>query len=319
MPTYNTAWLRARESGPTTVTKAIMHTPEEQARRKALAAGGLEGGLNIDQILADAKQPSRLQPVNVQDLAETDRRIQQNRAAQQAHLQATGGRENMLQPSLRGLSRAANVLGQTAQAASFPVAFANPALAAGLYAGGEIAQAPENIWQGIERPNEGMGIGEGALRIGGLMLGAQGARAKTPAVRGISDANRPLGPSRFAQDVDTLPIDSPSFQQATKIDWNPGNLTPKIPPPTRMHGYTEEARLRGRAAGLPGTYDDAWTALAELSKRRETPGFHQAPWQSTEDMVLGTGTRPELLSPLDRLSRIQQRGAFARSRPKDIR
>ena len=330
--TYDNAWLRAREQPAREFTRDIMHTPEEQARRKALS--GDEG--RQDQFISEAQQflsGSRLDPVNVRDVAETDRRIAENTQRQSEQVQATGGRESMLQrPSLRGLSRGAEVLGQAAQGASLPLAFINPLAAAGVYAAGEIAQAPENIWQGIENPDEGMGVGEGALRVGGLLLGARGARPKAPAVRGVSDANRPLGPSRYSSAVGQ--VDNPNFQRAgEEIDRLPGawqqfaggKAARKPSTPATLDALAD---LSTRASGV--TPEDVYSSLGlnygqDLAVNTRTGIPTEFAGLIPESAYAGTMAPAlneqltALMQASQRAKTIRDRAAAFRSRPRDIR
>ena len=194
---YDNAWLRAREQPAREFTRDIMHTPEEQARRKALVDGSGDPLGEAQQFLAS----NRLDPVNVQDVAETDRRIGANRSRRDAALAAPGAtRPWSMQDVTQGLAST----GEGMQWAALPAAALGPAPSAALMALGEILQAPENIRGGIENPNEGMGVGEGALRAGALMLGRGAGKRPTGGTLSRPPVARPEGPSTLRPSV-TIP------------------------------------------------------------------------------------------------------------------
>jgi hypothetical protein len=151
-------------------------------------------------------RPNILQP-NVQDVAETDRRIAegvQRRREFEARPGAT--RPFSLEDITRGLAETGTGV-QTSTLAALTPARVAPSLAPILrkivtpaLAAGEVLQFPENLRRGIEDPSQGMGLGEGATRIGALLFGAGlgrrgGPSTPTPEEMAGGRIPRPFGPS----------------------------------------------------------------------------------------------------------------------------
>ena len=232
-PMYDNAWLAARNRPKKDQTRDIMHTQEEQDRRRALAAGPYEDELSGDP-LAEAQAYLENAP-DYSDIASIPDRLTELQSG--------------YRPSLAGLTGSLANAGQMATAASLPAAFVpgGQGVAAGLGIGGTLAQVPDMLRRGLnDDPSDDPGELEGGLALLGLVpgMGRLGKAGKNMVRRGVSDANRPLGPSRFESATEAL--DSPNFQRAAA-----SNVPSRASNIDRISSYDDVAEQVGRGAGAP--------------------------------------------------------------------
>lgn len=320
MPTFDNAWLRARESTrhqPDT-TRDIMHSPKEQARRMALADGdGSDPVAEARAYLAQAPDYS--------DIAGIPDRL--------AELQS-GSR-----PSLEALTGPLARVGQGAQVASLPAAFVpgGQGVAAGLGVGGTVLQIPDMLRRALNNdPSDDPGMGEGGMALLGMVPGIKGL-AKAGKVRGISDLNRPLGPSRYESAIGA--VDSPNFQRAEGIAksvpstglpsaWTRlmGKSPSAAPAKARPDGFSADwlQTIKSQGRTTPpirpelqqlGDGEDAWSSLRTLATRKETAAGD--PFGSVKDLVGGPSERAvDLTSELAGLSTLDRAAQQARAQQR---
>jgi hypothetical protein len=114
------------------------------------------------------------------DRTEVDARLAWNKRNQADQYDLDMQRPGATRPwSVEDVTKGFEATGQGMQTASLAGLIPGMQMAgAGLFAGGEIMQAPENIRRGMANPDDAMGYGEGALRALGILMGAKsGGRA----------------------------------------------------------------------------------------------------------------------------------------------
>ena len=176
-PVYNNAWLAARANRPTTITKDIMHSPEEQARRRALVDGPT---FDTDPV-EEARRYLESAP-DYSDIASIPERLEELQSAPR--------------PSLRALTEPLARAGQLAMTASLPTAFVpgGQAAAAGLGLGGTVAQVPDMLARSLDDdPTNDPGFLEGGFAALGLLPGIRAARSTRRAVPPTGMPSRVLG------------------------------------------------------------------------------------------------------------------------------
>lgn len=301
--TFTNADLRT-PTGPTTIVKNIMKSPEEQAQ--------VGGGDPLAAAKAFLARPSAVQPPTIQDQAEADRRI----AATAARIGAAPTRMPGLRESLEGLA----AVGHGAQAASIIPSPASVPLAVG----GTLATLPEMLYRGITNPTEGAGLEEGGYAALGLLPGiggkfSQELKAGRAAAQGAEEmagarVARQYGPSRYEQLIpnpDSENFIRPSVQALQ---------TPKAVTPTasmRPRSWMDDVIASGRTNIMPQpeSGETAWTALQKLATRNEGAGMSGSQaHRSVEDLVYrGAGPEVDLSNELSTLDRAAQQ-ARARER-----
>jgi hypothetical protein len=335
MPVYDNAWLGARRgaftgaSGGPEQKRDIMHSPEEQARRRGRAMPETQLGFDpVEEARRYLDAPSSLDPINVQDVAETDRRMDFGRAKRQA-LESSVAEDALTNPmpmSLRALQELApnwtqtlDTLGQAAQAGSIPAMFApgTQGVAAGLGVGGTVARVPDMLRRSLnDDPSDDPGVGEGAMALLGLIPGAGKAFQRgSKAGRGISDANRPMGPSRW--EVEGIP-DSPNFQRAAAPKVQPYSVPKPKPKPTwDPLSWAEQSSGAGRTvnpgtrAPLNGLYDQVRSMMRREADYGATS--MQSARGSIDDFVSG-GMKGPVTDLSNRLGGLSPAQARARQR-----
>ena len=339
-PMYDNAWLNAREKRTRNApdqTRDIMHSPEEQARRRdrAIPEGNQLGFDPVEEARRYLDAPSVLDPVNVQDVAEVDRRMdagvrarrgQESEAAEQALRNPYGASfdalSSLIPQSGQELTEGLASVGQGMQAGSLPAAFLPGAqgVAAGLGVGGAVAQIPDMLRRSLNNdPSDDPGVGEGSMALLGLLPGTGKAFQRGSKVWGISDMNRPMGPSRWQSA--TGPVDSPNFQRAPKVQ---PYSTPK-PQATRPNpssnwldqmvreGGRTTPPVRPELAEMMPQTENAWSALRQLATRNEGVEMAGTPTGSILDIVSG-GMKGPVTDLSNRLGGLNPAQARARQR-----
>jgi len=246
MPTYDNAWLRAREQSPATVTDSIMHTPEEQTRRTRLAETGT----------FDPKSGGYVEPASADPLAEA-KAFLAGSTDYQPMLEGVKGIDalaNRPKPSLgkeitEGLGWAALPLSLASLVPSpvQPFAAAATALTGGL-SGARKMLAPEG-------DESRMG---GAIEAGlNLVPGAMALRGRPDAVvKGMSAASKQSTPwLRKANSVTDISHETQIPQRvmdekaaALRAAWKP-SVTDILPDSTPPGGYLNQMMQREAQGG----------------------------------------------------------------------
>ena len=325
-PVYNNAWLAARANRPTTITRDIMHSPEEQARRKVLVDGPT---FDVDPV-EDARRYLESAP-DYSDIASIPERLKELQSGPR--------------PSLRGLTEPLARAGQYAMTASLPTAFVpgGQAVAAGMGLGGTVAQVPDMIARSLDDdPTNDPGVLEGGFAALGLLPGVGAARAARRAIPPAGMPSRVLGapasteiPFASAQRAinpnqvlrTARDVADESGEPLSKVIRGKGGKTGYSKPQTEAlmrlassgmvsrvsreadEALAEAATIARQRRNIPltaeqvaesplPTSEDAWSALRTLARRRE--GGSPPSWGSTQDIALGPrpGGRPYSRRPL---------------------
>ena len=299
-PLYDNAWLRAREAarrftGPgegmttTDIVPAGVRSPNlDQPFNET---GGVDP---LEAAKAFLAAPSVTTP-NVRTMAEAEKRYTAPKVS-------TGEVAGHLAKQLpRDVSRGAAALGGLAQLAALPVGYlAGPVAGAGLYAGGELAQAPENIWKGVENPEQAMGYGEGAARIGGLLLELAGLRKFGPKPP-VPESGVPSA-SNLRQTFGARVNEEVPYRV-------PGGAGVELPPQTRYGGGRNTPSPK-RTSPASGPFREGVDApMADLLTRSEGTGNVRDPWVSARDFAQGWTPNAADLKPAlntERAARIRK-------------
>jgi hypothetical protein len=324
MPTYDNAWLAARKPGKDfTVDLDAQGNPITDARKRQVSSM-LPQEKSYDQIMREVKAPSTsgYDPnPTVTDRADVDSRLAWNKQNQAEKYRLDTQRPGATRPwSVEDVTKGFEATGQGMQTASLAGLIPGmQGVGAGLFAGGEALQAPENIRRGLANPAEGMGYGEGALRLAGLLLGQKwgnraGAADDVERLVMKEGGEAPLGVWDPTLNTNVRPGPAsvhPNYQETSDLAAGFGpKAAPASKPSTsswpnktwqdrqRNIPLTAEDVARGEAAGLPSG-ENAWSLLHDMAGRSEGNVPHG--FDAAGDLAKGrgfptVGQRPPLKS-----------------------